>query len=115
RPAHGADPVVWRAPLSDGPSELAADARGVIVVTSSGRVHALDRNGHERWHADVDGLVVHAQPAAGREVVVVGGAGRVVALSRADGTLRWSRPMASEVHSLAVSGDTALAGDDTGT
>jgi outer membrane protein assembly factor BamB len=115
RPAHGADAVVWRAPVSDGPSELAADARGVIVVTSSSSVHALDRNGHERWSASVEGLVVHGQPAAGREAVVVGGTDRVVALSRADGTRRWSRPMASEVHSLAVSGDTALAGDDAGT
>src|SRR5205823_1403019 len=50
-----------------------------------------------------------------RDAVVVGGTGAVVALSRTDGTRRWSSATAGAVHSLAVSGDTALAGDDTGT
>jgi outer membrane protein assembly factor BamB len=114
RPARGADPVVWSAPVNDGPSELAADREGMVVVTSTSSVQTFDRDGHEQWRVDVDGLV-QAQPGVGRDVVVVGGDGAVTALSRATGEQRWRRPMTGEVHSVALDGGTALAGDDSGT
>jgi outer membrane protein assembly factor BamB len=117
RPAHGArsgsEAVVWSAPVTDGPSDLAADSRGMVVVTSAASVLAFDRGGHEQWHVHVEGLV-RAQPAVGGEVVLVSAGGAVVALSRADGSRRWTRPMGRDAHALAVSGATALAGDDGG-
>ena len=60
--------------MSDGPSDLAADADGVVVVTSGRGVRALDPAGHVRWSVRLDGLVA-APPALGSDVVLVGGAG----------------------------------------
>jgi outer membrane protein assembly factor BamB len=113
RPAHGTDPVLWRAPVSPGPWDLAADARGAVVTSASG-VRALDRAGHERWSVPLDGLV-EAPPALGGPVVLAAGAGAVTALSRRDGAVRWRRPMGGDVHALALTRDTALAGDRAGT
>jgi outer membrane protein assembly factor BamB len=76
-------------------------------------VHAFDRGGHEQWHVHVDGLV-RAQPAVGGDAVVVSAGGAVVALARADGARRWTQPIGRDAHALAVSGSTALAGDDGG-
>ena len=70
--------------MSDGPWDLAADDRGAVVVTSGPGVRALDPAGHERWSVRLDGLV-EAPPALGGDVVLVGGAGTVTALARADG------------------------------
>jgi len=119
RPAHGARaPVwsapVWSAPVSDGPWDLAADARGAVVVTSRPGVRALDPAGHERWSVHLDGLV-QAPPALGHDVVLVGGERAVTALARADGAPRWRAPMGGDVHALAMSGAVALAGDRAGT
>jgi outer membrane protein assembly factor BamB len=113
RPAHGAGGVVWSAPVNDCPRDLAADARGVVVVTSNSTVQAVDREGHERWHVHVDGLVP-AQPAVGRDLVVVSAGSSVTALSRSAGARRWQAPTTDEVHSLALVADTAIAGDDSG-
>src|SRR5207245_11191644 len=110
----GAGPVVWSAPMTDGPWDLAADAGGVVVVTSASSVRSLERRGHERWSVHVDGLV-EAPPALGGDVILVGGAGTVTALSRRCGSVRWRRPMAGDVHALAVAGGMALAGDRAGT
>ncbi len=114
RPAHGARAVVWSAPVSDGPWDLAADDRGAVVVTSGPGVRALDPSGHERWSVRLDGLV-EAPPALGGRVVLVGGAGTVTALARADGAVRWRAPMGGDVHAVAMSGAIALAGDRAGT
>jgi outer membrane protein assembly factor BamB len=114
RPAGRDDPVAWSAPMHDGPWDLAADARGVVVVTQRPGVRALDRHGHEQWSAEVDGLV-EAAPALDGDVVLVGGEGAVTALARRDGARRWRRPMGGDVHAVAVAGDVALAGDRTGT
>jgi len=114
RPARGSDPVVWSASVNDGPYDLVADARGVVVTTTRSSVQSLDRAGHERWHVDM-GHTVLEQPAVGGDVVLVGGEGGVTALARANGSQRWQHPMANEVHSVALAGDTALAGDSAGT
>ncbi len=114
RPAHGARAVVWSAPVSDGPWDLAADARGAVVVTSRPGVRALDPAGHERWSVRLDGLV-EAPPALGGDVVLAGGTGAVTALARSNGAVRWRAPMGADVHAVATVGDTALAGDRAGT
>jgi outer membrane protein assembly factor BamB len=111
-PAGGA--VRWSAPMRDGPSDLAADRDGVVVTTSALSVEAFDAHGHVRWHTTVDDLAM-GQPAIGPDVVVIGGSESVTALGRDDGTVRWSRPRADQVHSVAVAGDTVLVGDDSGT
>lgn len=118
RPAFGAvdapDAVEWHATVSDGPFDLAADADGVVVTTSAQSVYALDADGHRRWRVAVEDLGL-GQPALGPEIVLVGGTGSVTALDRADGSLRWYRGRTSPANSLAVSGATALVGDDSGT
>jgi len=117
RPAFGAadtDAVEWRAAMHDGPSDLAADADGVVITTSAPSVYALDADGHVRWRTPLDDLVL-GQPALGAHTVLVGGMGSVTALDRADGSVRWHQTRSEGVNSLAVSGDTALVGDDAGT
>jgi outer membrane protein assembly factor BamB len=119
RPAFGRSPgaegsVRWSAPMRDGPSDLAADADGVVVTTSAHSVEAIDRDGHVRWRAAVDDLSI-GQPALGAHVVAVGGTGSVTALDRSDGSLLWRRPRTDDVHSVAVAGDVVLVGDDSGT
>lgn len=113
RPAHGSDPVVWSATVNDGPWDLVADARGVVALHQYS-VQSLDRGGHQQWHVKVDGLVP-SQPAIGGDLVLVGGERAVTALSRAGGSRRWQQPTANEVEAVALVGDTALAGDSTGT
>jgi outer membrane protein assembly factor BamB len=106
--------VVWHAVIDDGPSDLAADADGVVVTSSAQSVHLLDAHGRLRWRAaPVD--VGLGQPALGPDVVVVGGRTSVTALARADGGERWTRPTAAPADSIAVAGATVLVGDDTGT
>lgn len=112
--AHGSASVVWSAPVSDGPMDVAADSRGVVVTTTGPGVRALDRNGHQQWSVHVDGLV-EAAPALGAHLVLVGGEGVVTALSRADGSVAWRQPTGEAVYSVAMSGTTALAGDRQGT
>lgn len=109
---HGA--IAWRVPLADGPSDLAADAGGVVVTTSASSVYLLAPDGRVRWRALAGDLAL-GQPALGPDVVVVGGTASVTAFSRADGSLRWSRPRAAAANSLVVAGDTVLVGDDSGT
>lgn len=109
-----AAPIVWHAVVSDGPSDLAADADGVVVTSVAQSVRLLDAHGRMQWRvAPVD--VDLGQPALGPDLVVVAGTSSVSAFARADGSRRWSRPRAAAVHSVAVARDTVLVGDDTGT
>jgi outer membrane protein assembly factor BamB len=106
--------VVWRAVIDDGPSDLAADADGVVVTSNAQSVHVLDRAGRMQWRvAPVD--VGLGQPALGADLVVVGGRASITALARSDGTERWTRPLAAPANSVAVTGRTVLVGDDSGT
>jgi outer membrane protein assembly factor BamB len=112
--ADSAGMVEWRATMKDGPFDLAADADGVVVTTSAPSVYLLDPGGHVRWRSPLEEIGL-GQPALGPDVVLVGGGGSVTALDRSDGSLRWHHSRASGVNSLAVSGDTAVVGDDSGT
>lgn len=106
--------VVWHAVVADGPSELAADAAGVVVTSVAQSVRLLDAHGRLQWRvAPVD--VDLGQPALGPDLVVVGGVHSVTGFARSDGTRRWSQPRAAAVHSVAVARDTVLVGDDRGT
>jgi outer membrane protein assembly factor BamB len=114
RPAHGSGPVVWDASFNEGPFDLVADGRGVVVTTSRASVLALDRAGHRQWRVVVDDVPL-GQPAIGGDVVLIGGPRSVTALARADGTRRWQHSSTSWVTPVALAGDTALTGDDSGT
>ena len=47
--------VLWRAVINDGPSDLAADADGVVVTSNAQSVHLLDADARMRWRvAPVD-------------------------------------------------------------
>ena len=70
--------------------------------------------GRTRWQTKVDG-VSEGAPATDHDLVLVGAAGRVVALSRADGTIRWEQPLGDEVTSVALGDRFAVAGDGSGT
>jgi outer membrane protein assembly factor BamB len=116
RPAFGdrADAVQWRASVKDGPSDLAADGNGLVVTTSSQSVYAFTRDGHLRWRVAVDDVGL-GQPALSRDDVLVGGMASVTVLDRSDGSPKWDLPRAASANSLAIAGDTALVGDDSGT
>ncbi len=116
RPAFGdrADAVRWRAAVSDGPFDLAADTDGVVVTTSAQSVYAFTPDGQLRWRVGVDDVGL-GQPALGPDVVLLGGTTSVTALDRSDGSLRWHLLDRVPANSLAVTGDTALVGDDSGT
>ena len=112
--AGAATTTVWSHTLRAGPWGVAADRAGTVVVTDAPSVEALDRRGHFRWRARPDSLV-ESTPALGGGRVLVGGRGLVTALSRATGKRRWQQAMGSDVTSLALIGDLALAGDHAGT
>ncbi len=118
RPAFGASdaasPVVWRTVIGDGPSDLAADADGMVVTSNAQSVRVLDAAGRVRWRvAPIDVGLGH--PALGPDLVVVGGRLSITALARADGAVRWTRPVPAPVNSVAVAGNVVLVGDDVGT
>jgi outer membrane protein assembly factor BamB len=106
--------AIWTSALEGGPTGLSTDARGAIVTTDAGRVRAIDRHGVTQWEAEVDGAQ-GAYPALTHDLVLVGGVGRVVALGRRHGEIRWQQPMEGEVHAVALAGAYALAGDQAGT
>jgi hypothetical protein len=111
--AGAAAPAVWTHSFGAGPWGVAADRAGTVVVTDAPSVEALDRRGRLRWRAKVDSLV-EMTPALGAGRVLVGGRGLVTELGRRHGTRRWQQPLGGDVTSLALVGDTALAGDHSG-
>jgi outer membrane protein assembly factor BamB len=120
RPAFGAHAhrgegaVQWEATLPDGPSDLAADAQGIVVTTSAPSVYALNPDGRVRWRVPVDDLAL-GQPALDADLAAVGGMHSVTALDRGDGAVRWQRPTVAPANSIAVVAHTVLVGDDSGT
>jgi outer membrane protein assembly factor BamB len=110
----GARPV-WSATLDSWAWGAAADRFGVVVSSDNGSVRALDRRGRTRWEANLWGAQ-SGNPSITRSRVVVGRTGRVVALSRRDGTVQWQQPMDDrEVASVALAGRFVVAGDAAGT
>jgi outer membrane protein assembly factor BamB len=106
-------PPVWAHVMRDGPWGLAVDGLGAVVTTDLHHVEALDRAGRVQWRAAVRNLV-EGTPAIDATRVLVGGVGRVTALARKDGRRRWSRPMGSDVTSVAIAHGLALVGDHEG-
>jgi len=112
-PGGARSPVRWAVPLSGGAWGVAADARGGVVVVDDGAVVAVTPAGHTRWTAHaVD--VTEAEPALDGTTVLVGGEGGVTALSRDRGVVRWHVDLPGEVPAVALAGDLALAGTDSG-
>jgi len=117
--AHGAThgsargPVRWALPLSGGAWGVAADARGAVVVVDDGAVVAVTPTGHTRWTAPALD-VTEAAPALDGATVLVGGEAGITALDRARGAVRWRASMGAEVPAVALAGDVALAGTDSG-
>ena len=111
--AAAATPAVWSHSFAAGPWGVVADRAGTVVVTDAPSVEALDRRGHLRWRARVDSLV-EMTPALGGGRVLVGGRGLVTELARRSGAKRWQHSLRGDVTSLALVGDTALAGDHSG-
>jgi outer membrane protein assembly factor BamB len=112
--ARGAEGALWwTVTLHSGAWGVAADGRGAVVVADDGSVTAVDHSGRERWTAhDVD--VTEANPAVGRDVVLVGGEDGLSALGRADGSVRWHDDLPGPIVSVGLTGSVALAGGDAG-
>jgi outer membrane protein assembly factor BamB len=116
-PRRGAASTRWRAPLPFAPTFVASDARGAVVVGPRGAA-LVDRGGRLRWHTPIDDAGAEV-PALGAGVVVVArrgepgdgtpARGAVLALARADGTVRWERPLAGAAGPVAVAGGVAYA------
>jgi outer membrane protein assembly factor BamB len=88
----------WSRPVPLGPSDLAADSDGVVVLSGNRRVTAINREGREQWTRTVDGAGVNLDPPAlDRRRVAVGASDRLVVLDRADGALRWQADVPKEV------------------
>lgn len=107
-------PPLWSSALPGGARALTVDAGGAVVTIDSGHVRALDVRGKTQWQTRVDGVALGAA-ATSRDLVLVGATGRVVALSRGHGVIRWEQHMDAEVDSVALAGSFAVAGDESGT
>jgi outer membrane protein assembly factor BamB len=108
-------PPVWSVTLDSWAWGAAADRFGAVVSSDNGSVRALDRRGRTRWETDLWGAQ-SGNPAITRSRVAVGRTGRVVALTRRDGTVEWEQPMDDrEVASVALAGRYVVAGDASGT
>jgi outer membrane protein assembly factor BamB len=105
---------IWSSELNGGPWGLTTDAHGAVVTTDAGRVRALGFDGTTQWESKVDGTQ-NGYPAITHDLVLVGATGRVVALGRRDGAIRWEQPMDGAVGSVALAGRFAIAGDTGGT
>jgi outer membrane protein assembly factor BamB len=121
RPPTWSSPI-WSVTLDGGPLGLAADADGAVVTTDSGAVRAFDAKGVTQWETTVEDMsedVSDPEPAISHDLVLVGTTGRVVALARRDGAIRWQQPiegpMEDMVTSVALGGSFALVGDRQGT
>ena len=102
--------LAWRAPLGAGYSGIAiADGRAVTLFTdgSSDFVVALDAaSGKEAWRYRIDAVYkghdgsddgpISSPAIAGGLVYAVGNRGQLLALRLADGTLAWSKHLATD-------------------
>jgi outer membrane protein assembly factor BamB len=104
----------WVEPVTGGPSALAADRHGAVVLAGGGEVRALAPDGATRWRTVVPGTGFHP-PALDRTTVLVGAGERVVALDRETGATRWQAgaPDAAAGPVVLINGY-ALAGTEAG-
>ena len=105
---------IWSSALTGVPWGLTTDTLGAVVVTDVGRVRALHFDGTTQWDVAVD-AAEDGYPAVSKDLVLVGAAGRVVALGRNDGKVRWQQPTDGPVRAVALAGAYAIAGDGGGT
>ena len=90
----------WVAPGPSDPQAIAADDRGAVASGRYGEIVALDRRGREQWTLTVarDGEQTIHPVALGPDVAVVPVIpGRVVAVGRDRGDVRWSAAIQSPV------------------
>ena len=89
--------AIWSSALTGGPWGLTTDGRGAVVVTRRRpgarprlrRHHAMGGEGRRRAR--------RATRRSASDLVLVGATGRVVALGRRDGAVRWQQPMDGDV------------------
>jgi outer membrane protein assembly factor BamB len=95
---------------------VGSDGTMVVVVSRNGDVIALDDSGRRRWSVPLKGEVITAPLVAESAVVVRTVDGRIVALDRDGGTVKWTfqRQMPTLVlrqsAPLVPSGDTVFVG-----
>ena len=104
----------WSHTMRDGPWGLAVDHGGAVVTGDLHHIESLDPRGRLRWRAKVDSIW-EASPAIDARLVVVGGRRWVTVLARANGAMRWRRPMGDDVTAMAIAGNLVIAGDHAGT
>ncbi|MGM0593894.1 MAG: outer membrane protein assembly factor BamB [Pseudomonadota bacterium] len=76
------------------------DGERLFVANRSGRVAAYaGADGEKLWQVELD-AVVNAGPGGGDEQLLLGGDAEVIALDKADGSLRWRTAVSSEVLSI---------------
>lgn len=95
---------------------VGSDGRLVVVVARDGKVIALDDSGRRRWDRALQGEVISPPLVADSAVVVRTVDGRIIALDRDGGSVKWTfkRPMPALVlrqsAPMVLSDDTAFVG-----
>ena len=83
----------WVAPGPQDPQAIVADDRGAVAIGRYGEMVALDRRGRQRWSstvADDDEQTIDGAALGPDAVVLPVTPGRVVAVDRDRGEVRWS-------------------------
>jgi outer membrane protein assembly factor BamB len=103
RPA-GLTPL-WSRPASNGPTDLAGDAAGAVVLHGDDRVTAFDASGREQWAQRLPGSGANLlPPAIDSSRVAVATEDELVIFDRADGSVRWRVRTDSPVDVIAFTG-----------
>lgn len=106
----------WSAPIGDvlvAPPIAGADGT-VLVAGLDGRVRSLDAaTGEEEWSAAASADGIQQLTSLGGQAIALDRAGRIVALSAADGAIRWSREE-EHVDTLSAAGDAVYVARDNG-
>jgi outer membrane protein assembly factor BamB len=84
-----------------------AVADGELYVTSTdGHLYALDSDGSPRWAVNASAMIVTPATVAGDSVLLGTDTGRVLAVERSDGTIRWDQQLTEDgIDSIAVGSD----------
>jgi hypothetical protein len=93
-----------------------AVADGQLYVTSAdGHLYALERDGEPRWTVNASAEITTSATVDGDTVLFGTGDGRLLAVARGDGTVRWERQLAAgDVTSVAVGTRRIYVGSDSG-